>query len=68
MSNMEYKSGFCMICGGKHKLERPKANHVLHLVLSVVTIGLWLPMWLGSSIQFGGWQCSQCGSKKVRVI
>ncbi len=23
-----------------------KPNHVLHLLLSVVTLGLWLPVWL----------------------
>jgi hypothetical protein len=23
-----------------------RANHVLHLLLSVVTVGLWLPVWL----------------------
>ena len=23
-----------------------KTNHILHLLLSVVTLGLWLPVWL----------------------
>ena len=25
---------------------KPKTNHVLHLLLSVFTLGLWLPVWL----------------------
>ena len=28
----------------------PQTNHILHLLLSVVTAGLWLPVWLGVSI------------------
>lgn len=26
--------------------ERKGTNHVLHLVLSILTVGLWLPFWL----------------------
>lgn len=27
------------------KANRKKTNHVLHLLLSVLTAGLWLPVW-----------------------
>jgi hypothetical protein len=27
-----------------------RTSHLLHLVLSVMTLGLWLPIWLGVSI------------------
>lgn len=30
-----------------------RPNHVLHLILSVVTFGLWVPVWLGVTV-FGG--------------
>jgi hypothetical protein len=30
-----------------------RVNHVLHLILSVVTLGLWIPVWLFVSV-FGG--------------
>jgi hypothetical protein len=26
--------------------QRKKTNHLLHLVLSIITFGLWLPVWL----------------------
>lgn len=26
--------------------EGKKANHILHLLLSIVTFGLWLPVWI----------------------
>ncbi|MFZ0545319.1 MAG: hypothetical protein WAM60_07765 [Candidatus Promineifilaceae bacterium] len=38
----EYKAGYCKACGEKRKLARPKVNHILHLLLSLVTAGFWL--------------------------
>jgi hypothetical protein len=26
--------------------QKPKTSHILHLLLSVVTGGIWLPIWL----------------------
>lgn len=26
--------------------ERKKTNHLLHLILTLVTVGLWLPVWI----------------------
>jgi hypothetical protein len=43
--------------------ERPGTNHILHLILSLITGGLWLIVWIGVAIKFGGWQCPICGSK-----
>lgn len=65
---MQYKSGFCKKCDENRKVERPGVNHILHLLLTIVTGGLWLIVWLGVSIRFGGWRCSTCGSKKVSNI
>jgi hypothetical protein len=40
-------------------------NHILHLLLSVVTFGMWLPVWLVISLlnEFDPWLCPNCGSK-----
>jgi hypothetical protein len=38
-----------------------KANHILHLLISVVTAGLWLIVWL-LFIRSGDPKCSICGS------
>jgi hypothetical protein len=45
-----------------HLAEKP--NHILHLLLSVVTAGVWLPIWL--LIAFKGrlnniGECTVCG-------
>lgn len=51
------------------KCEKPtmhvqqKPAHLLHLVLTVVTVGLWLLVWLALSVFQGKPQCTVCGHK-----
>lgn len=43
----------------------PSPNHVLHLLLSIVTAGLWLIVWL--VIATGGhFTCGECGTRVLR--
>jgi len=54
---------YCKRCE-KHVLAQKKtANHILHLLLSIFTAGLWIIMWILVGIRIGGWRCSQCGLK-----
>lgn len=64
----QYKSGQCKNCEQPRKVERPGINHILHLLLSMFSFGLWIIVWLGVSIRLGGWRCSECGSKKVAKV
>lgn len=64
----ERKSGYCKECMGRKVVFRKGTNHILHLILSVLTMGFWIIVWVGSSIKFGGWRCSECGSTKLREI
>ena len=34
----------------EHKLDNADTNHILHLILSIVTGGLWLPLWLATGL------------------
>ena len=61
--SVSLSSGFCCYCDAQVRLERPNPNHVLHLLLTILTGGLWVIIWIGTSIQFGGWRCSRCGRK-----
>jgi hypothetical protein len=46
--------------------ERQTPNHVLHLLLSVVTAGFWLPVWLLAAIWAAGpYRCPRCGEKTL---
>lgn len=64
----EKRSGFCKDCTKRVVVFRPTPSHVLHLLLTLVTIGLWLIVWIGLTIQFGGWRCTECGSKKIMNV
>lgn len=43
-------------------VQRPGANHILHLLLTFFTCGFWLLVWLGQSVRMGGWRCPWCGT------
>ena len=60
---VQHASGYCRACGRRAAIHRPGTNHVLHLLLTLFSFGLWLPLWVLGSIQFGGWRCVACGMK-----
>ena len=45
-------------------MARPKINHVLHLILTLVTFGVWGIVWVVLAIGHGGklYRCTQCGT------
>ena len=53
----------CARCGQQTPHIQQKPNHILHLILSVVTVGLWLPIWLLVGIFRARPQCMTCGKK-----
>ena len=53
----------CAGCGVSTMHVRQKPNHILHLLLSVFTIGIWLPVWVLLSLFRGKPQCMTCGKK-----
>ena len=65
---MDYKSGFCELCNTTRKVERKGTNHILHLLITLVTFGFWLIIWILVSVKIGGWRCEQCGTTKVSRI
>lgn len=65
---IQYKGGFCKKCNDNRKVMRKTPNHILHLILSIITGGVWVIVWILISIQLGGWRCDICGSKKVTKI
>lgn len=55
---------YCTHCQKNTMVTGTKPNHVLHLVLSILTAGIWLIVWLLVSIgKMGGYRCTQCGNK-----
>lgn len=49
--------------------EKQTPNHVLHLLLSVITAGLWLPIWFVVALFGGGtYRCPSCGARVLGYV
>jgi len=59
---IDQKIQFCKHCEGKKVTIRNSINHLLHLLLSVFSAGLWLPVWLFISVIRPHFKCTTCGN------
>ena len=50
----------CPMCQAVTPHEVRKTNHGLHLVLTLMTFGLWLSIWLIAIVLGNPKQCQQC--------
>ena len=64
----EKKGGFCEVCNKRVVVFRKGINHLLHLILTILTSGFWLIVWIALVVRVGGWRCSECGSTKIRQV
>ena len=64
----DHKMLKCKTCGKPtmHLVERP--NHILHLLLTVFTFGLWLIVWLFMGMSEKKATCAVCGSRYNRRL
>jgi hypothetical protein len=65
---MKYKRGFCKDCNKDVKVFTKAPNHILHLLLSIITAGIWLIVWIMACISHDPWRCDECGSKKISKV
>jgi len=55
---------YCGHCEANVMAQGTKPNHLLHLVLSILTAGFWLIVWVLVSVgKIGGYRCTKCGNK-----
>ncbi len=61
---MKQKIINCYVCKGNTVHIVSSINHILHLILSIITGGLWIPIWilLGIISMFKTDQCLVCAS------
>ena len=62
---VKYTQRLCRHCDHLVLAQRQKQNDILHLLMSLVTAGLWIPVWIIMGMVNSGWRCPQCGSKTV---
>lgn len=45
--------------------EKQTPNHILHLLLSIISVGFWIPIWLIITVgnDLGAYRCPICGEK-----
>lgn len=51
---------YCPNCQSDVLAVSNSVNHVLHLLLSILTGGLWLLVWLLMAASVKDWRCSRC--------
>ena len=66
--SIQQRSGYCKACGAQVLVQRKGTNHILRLLLTLATSGVWIIVWILAGIKIGGWRCSHCGSKRVSKI
>jgi hypothetical protein len=57
----------CPHCLVSTRHDRPTPIHIIHALLSLATLGLWLPVWFGVQYHAGGqpWTCTRCGTARM---
>ena len=60
---MEIRSIYCRNCGKQVRAIRQEPNHILHLLITVFTLGFWLPVWFLVIVVgvMTRWRCQECG-------
>ncbi len=65
---MKQSSAYCPHCETRVLATAPTPNHVLHLLLTIFSCGLWLWIWpLVMAGSIGGYRCVKCGSKVEKL-
>lgn len=62
--SVKTKGAYCSHCKKPVLAQGTKPNHILHLLLSFFTFGVWIPIWLLLTIMSAGnYRCTQCGGR-----
>lgn len=56
-------SRWCPHCRSKVMAELQAMNHLPHMVLTALTLGLYLPIYALVTLMPGTYRCSRCGTK-----
>lgn len=55
-------SRYCPECDRRVRVVADTPNHILHLLLTVFTVGAWLLVWIIFCLFSGTYRCSRCGT------
>ena len=60
---MEISNGYCNNCKADVKIVSKPVNHLLHFIISLLTGGSWIIVWLFFAFVLKKWNCNICGAK-----
>ena len=60
-------AAYCPQCGRQVLAKQETPSHILHLLLTIFTGGLWIIVWIAVSVRDRPWRCSQCGTDQVQI-
>ncbi len=60
---IEQTQKYCQDCKQNVLAEKTKTNHILHLLLTIFTGGIWVIIWILATVasKVKAWKCSHCG-------
>lgn len=64
----EHARGQCDTCEEDRRVSREKPNHILHLLLTIFTVGAWVIVWIALAMNPKPWRCDTCGATGIRNI
>jgi len=62
MPNRPYHTSVCPTHGPVYATANTP-NHILHLLLTLVTFGVWLVVWIALTVMPKSYRCPQCGQR-----
>lgn len=64
MMDQNQASHYCAHCQQDVVAAEETPNHLLHFVLTLVTLGLWVPIWILATLGIiARYRCTQCGNR-----
>lgn len=61
MGSPKYVPAYCPKCKDQVMGIGSRPSHVMHLILSVITGGVWLIVWAFFALRRGSLKCVKCG-------
>lgn len=53
----------CEVCHQRRPFEEERFNHTLHLIITLLVLGVWAPVWIFLAVRKRPFRCTVCGTQ-----